>query len=388
MSFILDALRKSEAEKARGEAPSLLVSGSPRVRPLAELPSDIVKADSSGHHYRVQLTDGSTAIIDAAGRLLWQGAGGRISVHTRRYALIDDGEAASPRYRIVHLDLDASRRREVAAQIPAGTWWIGLDPRGYGVARRGVEAWHRFSLADGALEKSVLAHPVDGLPLPAPGANGEENRQGRFYRHGRNPARLYAKADGHEARLALGPQHYQDALPTGRGTTLLLLADAGRLWLQAAPEKPAELLGQVEGGDHFRTADKGRTLGVVDAAARLVHAVIAGPKLGDPLPGKDRGEPPDDLGWRFDHGTARFTVPGRGREQAWKVIDATRILSLTANLGDAKTTIVHPATTTHGRLSAADKARSGITENLIRVAVGLEDRADIQGDLSRGLDAL
>jgi len=86
-------------------------------------------------------------------------------------------------------------------------------------------------------------------------------------------------------------------------------------------------------------------------------------------------------------GVLSFRVRG-GREQAWQVIDATRILSLTANLGDAKTTIVHPATTTHGRLSAADKASSGITENLIRVAVGLEDLADIRGDLARGLDAL
>ena len=82
-----------------------------------------------------------------------------------------------------------------------------------------------------------------------------------------------------------------------------------------------------------------------------------------------------------------FRVRG-GREQAWQVIDATRILSLTANLGDAKTTIVHPATTTHGRLDDAEKARAGITENLIRVAVGLEALDDIRGDLARGLDAL
>ncbi|HEX4881247.1 MAG TPA: O-succinylhomoserine sulfhydrylase [Porticoccaceae bacterium] len=86
-------------------------------------------------------------------------------------------------------------------------------------------------------------------------------------------------------------------------------------------------------------------------------------------------------------GVLAFRVHG-GREQAWQVIDATRILSLTANLGDAKTTIVHPATTTHGRLTADEKARAGITENLIRVAVGLEDIADIRGDLARGLDAL
>jgi len=83
-------------------------------------------------------------------------------------------------------------------------------------------------------------------------------------------------------------------------------------------------------------------------------------------------------------GVLSFRVVG-GREQAWQVIDSTRILSLTANLGDAKTTIVHPATTTHGRLSAEDKAASGITENLIRVAVGLEAIEDIKADLQRGL---
>lgn len=86
-------------------------------------------------------------------------------------------------------------------------------------------------------------------------------------------------------------------------------------------------------------------------------------------------------------GVLSFRVKG-GREQAWQVIDATQFLSITANLGDTKTTITHPATTTHGRLSDEDKARSGISENLIRVAVGLEDIRDIQADLSRGLDSL
>lgn len=83
-------------------------------------------------------------------------------------------------------------------------------------------------------------------------------------------------------------------------------------------------------------------------------------------------------------GVLSFRVKG-GREQAWKVIDATRIMSLTANLGDTKTTIVHPATTTHGRLTPEQKAEAGITENLIRIAVGLEDIDDLKADLARGL---
>ena len=63
-------------------------------------------------------------------------------------------------------------------------------------------------------------------------------------------------------------------------------------------------------------------------------------------------------------------------------------MSLTANLGDAKTTIVHPATTTHGRLTEQERMAAGITENLIRVAVGLEDVGDLKADLQRGLAAI
>ena len=79
-----------------------------------------------------------------------------------------------------------------------------------------------------------------------------------------------------------------------------------------------------------------------------------------------------------------FRVRG-GRAAAWRVIDATRLLSITANLGDVKTTITHPATTTHGRLTPEQRDAVGISEGLLRVAVGLEAPADIQADLARGL---
>ena len=82
-----------------------------------------------------------------------------------------------------------------------------------------------------------------------------------------------------------------------------------------------------------------------------------------------------------------FVVDG-AREAAWKVIDATQMISLTANLGDAKTTIVHPATTTHGRLSEESLAEAGIEEGLIRIAVGLEDLEDIKNDIELGLSQL
>jgi O-succinylhomoserine sulfhydrylase len=86
-------------------------------------------------------------------------------------------------------------------------------------------------------------------------------------------------------------------------------------------------------------------------------------------------------------GIVSFRVRG-GREEAWRLIDATRIISITANLGDTKTTVTHPATTTHGRLSDEDKKRNGISENLVRLSIGLENVEDLKTDLERGLKAL
>ena len=85
-------------------------------------------------------------------------------------------------------------------------------------------------------------------------------------------------------------------------------------------------------------------------------------------------------------GIVSFEVRG-GQDAAWRVIDATRMVSITANLGDVKTTITHPATTTHGRLTDAERSAAGISGGLIRVAVGLEDVADIQQDLARAFEA-
>jgi O-succinylhomoserine sulfhydrylase len=79
-----------------------------------------------------------------------------------------------------------------------------------------------------------------------------------------------------------------------------------------------------------------------------------------------------------------FDVKG-GREAAWRVIDSVKMISITANLGDTKTTITHPATTTHARITQAERDAAGISEGLLRVAVGLESVRDIEDDLSRGL---
>lgn len=86
-------------------------------------------------------------------------------------------------------------------------------------------------------------------------------------------------------------------------------------------------------------------------------------------------------------GVMAFRVRG-DKAAAWRFIDAIRICSITANLGDVKTTIVHPATTTHGRISEQERRDAGITDNLIRVAVGLEDIDDLKRDMARGLAAL
>jgi O-succinylhomoserine sulfhydrylase len=81
-----------------------------------------------------------------------------------------------------------------------------------------------------------------------------------------------------------------------------------------------------------------------------------------------------------------FDMKG-GRDAAWRVVDATRLISITANLGDTKSTITHPASTTHGRISPEARAAAGLGDGLLRVAVGLENIEDIKADLARGLKA-
>ena len=85
-------------------------------------------------------------------------------------------------------------------------------------------------------------------------------------------------------------------------------------------------------------------------------------------------------------GVVSFEVKG-GREAAWRVIDSTKLMSITGNLGDVKTTITHPATTTHGRISQAARDAAGVSDGLIRIAVGLEAVDDLKADLARGLGA-
>jgi len=83
-------------------------------------------------------------------------------------------------------------------------------------------------------------------------------------------------------------------------------------------------------------------------------------------------------------GIVAFEVKG-GKEAAWRVIDNTQMLSITANLGDTRTTITHPASTTHARITPEARAAAGITDGVIRIGVGLEAVSDIQADLARGL---
>ncbi len=83
-------------------------------------------------------------------------------------------------------------------------------------------------------------------------------------------------------------------------------------------------------------------------------------------------------------GVVAFEVKG-GKEAAWRVIDSTQLISITANLGDTKSTLTHPATTTHARISQDARDAAGISDGLLRIAVGLEAVQDLQGDLARGL---
>ncbi len=84
-------------------------------------------------------------------------------------------------------------------------------------------------------------------------------------------------------------------------------------------------------------------------------------------------------------GLLSFELHNKSRQQAWQVVDNTRLLSITANLGDVKSTITHPATTTHGRVPVEEREKAGISDGLLRIAVGLESIDDIKNDLQRGL---
>ena len=86
-------------------------------------------------------------------------------------------------------------------------------------------------------------------------------------------------------------------------------------------------------------------------------------------------------------GIVSFRLKG-DKEQAWKFIDNTELMSLSANLGDVRTIMTHPATTTHGRLTQAERDESGISDNLIRIAVGLEDLTDLKTDIKKGFNAI
>jgi len=85
-------------------------------------------------------------------------------------------------------------------------------------------------------------------------------------------------------------------------------------------------------------------------------------------------------------GIVSFELNG-GKEAAWRLIDSTRLISITANLGDTKSTITHPASTTHGRLTPEQRADAGISDGLIRISVGMEDIEDLKRDLAPGLQA-
>ena len=90
---------------------------------------------------------------------------------------------------------------------------------------------------------------------------------------------------------------------------------------------------------------------------------------------------------RAGGGIVSFKIKG-GLKQAWQFIDNTQLMSLSANLGDVKTIITHPATTTHGRLTEAEREESGISDNLIRIAVGLESLDDLKADIEKGFAAI
>jgi len=123
------------------------------------------------------------------------------------------------------------------------------------------------------------------------------------------------------------------------------------------------------------------------AALELAHWLEGHPRVARVYYPGLKSHPQHELAKRQQKGSGAilsFDVEG-GKAAAWRVIDSTKLISITGNLGDVKTTITHPATTTHGRISPQARAAAGITDGLVRLSVGLEAVADLQADLTRGL---
>lgn len=147
--------------------------------------------------------------------------------------------------------------------------------------------------------------------------------------------------------------------------------------------KGLETLGIRMAAQSERAFELARWLEAHPAVTRIYHPSLA-------------SHPQHALAMRQQNGSGgavvSFIVRGEGadvaRRNAFHVIDSTRICSITANLGDTKTTITHPASTSHGRLTEAQRLAAGITQGMIRVAVGLDDVEDLKSDLARGLDSL
>jgi O-succinylhomoserine sulfhydrylase len=127
-----------------------------------------------------------------------------------------------------------------------------------------------------------------------------------------------------------------------------------------------------------RTLELAQWLEAHPAVARVLHPGLP-------------SHPQHELAMRQQNGhggaVLTFDVKG-GREQAWAVVDATRVCSIAANFGDVRTIITHPASTTHGRLTEAQRQAAGIGQGMIRLGVGLEHLDDLKADLARGLDTL
>ena len=122
-------------------------------------------------------------------------------------------------------------------------------------------------------------------------------------------------------------------------------------------------------------------------ALELATWLEAHPKVGRVLYPGLPSHPQHELAMRQQvngGGIVAFELSG-GKDAAWKVIDATHVMSITANLGDTRTTITHPASTTHSRMTPEQRAAAGIGDGLIRIAVGLEHTGDLMADLERGL---
>lgn len=283
----------------------------PARTPLAELPAPVQDIRADHHHYQASLADGTRAVIDAAGRLLWQGQVRNCWVRTRRHLLVETGPQA---WSLATLDPEAAKRSTVVLSLPAQDWHIAVDGFSRRVVANNGDGWQELDITGKGLRSHLYPPPLVRGRLDPPRCWSEDDLLGRFYRH---HGRLLTKAQGLDAppRESWSPQ---DALRIGRSAALI---DADGFVIRADPARRDKdiRLGRFDDIEVFARARGGSWLFAAQPEGRRLtpHACLDGSLSLADLPADLGCEAIEDPRWRIDQRALAYVIPPSADALAW-----------------------------------------------------------------------